>query len=98
MNQPFADGPVLLICAKKKGSLPGLTVPQSVAIKCDKCGDELLVAPSGQAILKERKAIPICIDCVVPGVKEGWIIERLTGYQIEEIPQRIKILGSQRNN
>ena len=56
------------------------------------------MAPSGMAILKEGKAIPVCFDCVVSGTTEGWMIERLTGYQIEEIRQRIKVLSSQRNN
>lgn len=64
---------------------PSYIVPGSIKDRCNDCGIEVLVAPSGQQLIRGKGAIVVCPGCALGRMnKEPGPIE-ITGEQVEEI-------------
>jgi hypothetical protein len=52
----------IIICVRKR-DVPVRVARGSVQAKCDGCGCKLIVAPTGQRIMREHGAVPVCDVC-----------------------------------
>jgi hypothetical protein len=61
-NEPKLNEGTVLIC--KPLEFPGYVVPGSIITECAECGKPILVAPSGQDIIKENPGTYVfCLFC-----------------------------------
>jgi len=81
--------PVFLICAPADAAR---IVPRSIFGKfCVKCGQELMVAPSGQSLLQRHPdAIILCGSCWMKKVKADDIIQVETAADTDTIKNEVR--------
>ncbi len=77
------EEPSAMICAPVS-SIDPLDVPSGAIVdQCARCGHDVWLAPSGQAI-KEKGALLVCVPCGLPeAMASGGVL--ITKEQIQEI-------------
>lgn len=62
-RRKIEDDPKLLVCARADAELA--TPDSTFDFECGYCGTLLMIAPSGQRIVKaDALMVPICMDCI----------------------------------
>lgn len=76
---------IVLMCLPVEGDPSRYIVPSSVQDRCNDCGTEVWVAPSGQQLIRERATVVVCMDCAQVRVnkKPGALV--ITGEQVKEV-------------
>lgn len=65
------NDPDVLMCAPK-GSKLRLPIRSTIEAACSKCATVVLLAPTGQALLKaDPTMIVMCMECAAPLIVEG---------------------------
>lgn len=76
-----------MICLTVEGDPDRYIVPGSMQDQCADCGALIWVAPSGQKLLKEARAITVCPKCGLTRVREHPGDLEMAPGQIDEIKE-----------
>lgn len=82
----MGEGEKVVIMSFRKDELDYI-VPGTVDAKCERCGGDIVLAPSSQQLIQESPNHEvICISCLTPKEKRRMKI-KVTPLQLEEIRQ-----------
>ena len=66
---------------------------------CSRCGVRVMIAPSGQKILREKQLEIVCMPCILPDLekRDEFTLVRPTGEQVLEAKRPVLNLWRKRN-
>ena len=73
------------MCLPVEGDPGRFIVPGSIQDRCDDCGTEVWVAPSGKQVIRQRTTIVVCMNCALIRMNKEPVHLEVTKKQLREI-------------